>query len=63
MIIAEEISSPIKYSSYDVPSIILSYPVFTLEAIIAAQSPLHCHFMHHVISLEVNRVVPPLVPP
>ena len=36
MIIAEEISSPIKSSSYDVPSIILSYSVFALEAIVAA---------------------------
>ena len=44
MIIAEEISSPIKSSFYDVPSIILNYSVFALETIIAAQSPLHCHF-------------------
>ena len=40
MIIAEESSSPIKYSFNDVPSIILSYSVFALEAIIAAQH--HC---------------------
>ena len=38
MIIDEEISSPIKYSSYDIPSIILNYSVFALEAIIAEQS-------------------------
>ena len=57
MIIAEEISSPTKYSSYDIPSIILNYLVFALEAIIAAQSPLHCHFLHHVIPLECNRTL------
>ena len=51
VIIAEEISSPIKSSSYDVPSIILNYLVFTLEAIIAAQSPLHCHFS---IGMQLN---------
>ena len=51
LIIAEEISSPIKSSSYDVPSIILSYSVSALEAIIAAQSPLHCHFS---IGMQLN---------
>ena len=70
VIIAEEISSPIKSSSYGVSSIILNYSVFTLEAIIAAQSPLHCHFSitsFHWNAIElcnyctkVNRVVPPL---
>ena len=69
VIIAEEISS-IKSSSYGVSSIILNYSVFTLEAIIAAQSPLHCHFSitsFHWNAIElcnyctkVNRVVPPL---
>ena len=74
MIIAEEISFPIKSSSYDVPSIILKYSIFALEAIIAsiiaAQSPLHCHFCitwFHWNAIElcnyctkVNRVLPPL---
>ena len=73
MIIAEEISSPIKYNSYDVPSIILNYSVFALEAIIAAQSSLHCYFSitwFHWNAIElcnyctkVNRVIPPLQQP
>ena len=55
MIIAEEISSPIKYSSYDVPRIILNYSVFALEAIFAAQSSLHCHFASRdSIGMQLN---------
>ena len=37
-------ASTLNMRSYNVPSIILNYSVFALEAIIAAQSPLHCHF-------------------